>query len=106
MDRIIGTLAALALGIGFSLAVSGGAVAQEGEEGCPVYEGDPAGDDLTGAVGSEEYAEIAPETGRETAAETPDPEMSAEGEGVGSITGGVARGGCPEPAGASTGSEG
>jgi hypothetical protein len=102
MDRITGTLAALALGVGVSLALSGGAVAQVGEEGCPYTEYvEPAGEDHPGAVGSEEYTEITPPTGRDTIAETPDPDMSATAEAVGSVSAEHGtRGGCPEPAGA------
>ena len=81
MDRITGTLAALALGVGVSLALAGGAVAQP-QGGCEIIV-DPASE-TAGIQGSEEYAEIAPTTGAETAGETPDPEMGAEAEAVGS----------------------
>ena len=82
MDRITGTLAALALGVGVSLALAGSAVAQP-QEGCEIYLTAPETSEQ-GAVASEEYAEITPPTGRETSGETPDPAMTAEAEAVGS----------------------
>jgi len=89
MDRLTRTFAALAFGVGVSLAASGGAFAQPKDEPCP-----PASADPTGAQGSQEYE--AASAGRETAMETPDPAMSATAEAVGSESADVKRGGCPD----------
>ena len=88
MDRLIRTFAALAVGIGVSLAASG-AFAQPKETPCP-----PASADPTAAQGSAEYEGAS--AGRETAKETPDPAMGATAEAVGSESAGVKRGGCPD----------
>ncbi len=91
MNRIIGTVAALALAI----AMSGGAVAQGPGEDCLDYTGPTHGDSPEGATGSDEYAE-AQATGREAGTETPNPDQDATGSAVGSVSAaGGHRGGCP-----------
>lgn len=91
MDRIIGTFAALALGVGITIAAAGGALAQPKDTPCP-----PASADMAGAQGSEKYTESGQPSGRESGTETANAEMTAEGQAVGSVSGDVKRGGCPD----------
>lgn len=89
MDKIVNTFAALALGVGVTLG-AGAAFAQPEETPCPPASMDPAAEQ-----GSEVQRE-AQRTGRESGTETASAEMAAEGQGVGSVSQDVKRGGCPE----------
>ena len=66
MDKMPNIVAAIALGLGMSLAAVSGAVAQP-KEGCEVSTIDEA---ATGASASDEHAAVSPETGREEATTT------------------------------------
>lgn len=90
MDRITGTFAALALGIGVSIAAAGGALAQPEETPCP-----PAGQSGAALQGSDEQMK-SQRTGREAGTETASAEGGAEGSRVGTPSQDVQRGGCPE----------
>jgi hypothetical protein len=90
MDRITGTFAALAFGIGLSIAAAGGALAQPKDEPCP-----PASTEGAKLQGSEKQMK-AEGAGRDAGTETASAEMKAEGQAVGSVSGKVKRGGCPE----------
>lgn len=80
MDKMTSTVAALALGLGMSLAVVGGAVAQP-KEGCEISTIDEAAHD---AGASEEHAAVSPETGRESGGDTDSPATGATAEAEGS----------------------